>query len=137
MIDSQWTLWIQSLWPRRFALALSNQFPGFGYEIVRNIHHRFGWLNTSLILYQSVILGLFLVMGKYSADFVFFPSGWKLRCHSNSGPLLLPPRHHSYPMRLRNGSRGQCVGHNFGLLLLVALAGAGRRAGAFGAAHVA
>ena len=35
----------------QLAMALRDQFSDFGYEIVRNIHYCFGWLNTSFVLH--------------------------------------------------------------------------------------
>jgi hypothetical protein len=63
---------------RALALALRDQFPDLAYEFVRNIHYRVGGLNACLILRQSILLGLLLVMGKYSSHFLFVPIGWKL-----------------------------------------------------------
>ena len=60
------------------ALALRDQFSHRGNEFVRNIHYRLGRLNASLILGQSVLLGLLLVMGEYSPHLLFVPIGWKL-----------------------------------------------------------
>ncbi len=60
------------------ASPLGDQFPDLGHKFARNIHHRLGWLNPSLILRQSILLGLLLVMREHSSHLRFIPIGWKL-----------------------------------------------------------
>ena len=58
-------------------LALCDQFPNFGYEIVKNAHYPFRGVDTSFVLGYGILLGLHLVVSEYLPDLSFIPSYWK------------------------------------------------------------
>ena len=64
------------LWPS--ALMLRDQLTHLRYEVVRNVHDRFGRFNSSFVLRERFVLGLFFVMGEYAANPLLTPSLWKL-----------------------------------------------------------
>jgi hypothetical protein len=70
----------------RSTAPLRNQLADLGHEIARDVHDRFGRLNTSFVFQECVLVALLLVVRRHKPHFVLSPFDWKSYL-----TLLFPP----------------------------------------------